>query len=111
MIHFSSHEIYDFADFISDKTKRACILHVIPEADTIITPEGTPAFGAYNPEDETIYVAGGHSPEVKENVLHVIAHEYHHHLERCANTKHSEKAAEIYTTRAVAEWEERRHYE
>ena len=110
MINLASNEIREFLTFINNASIPPVELYIIPDYDTIETPEGV-GFACYIKDDNKILVAGGITNEEKSYVLSHIAHEYYHHIEHCLKIEHDENEAEAFADAVMGHWAEHKHFQ
>ena len=104
MIKFFNDEVRAFVEFISEPKIPPVELYVVPYYDTIQTSDGEFAFAAYNPKENRIIAAEGVSEEVKDGILHCLAHEYYHHIQKVNGVDFDEDEAENFAQKMCEEW-------
>ena len=104
MIKFFNAEIRAFAEFISDPKISPVELYVVPYYDTIQSPDGEFAFAAYKPDENRIIVAEGVDEEIKSEILHFLAHEYYHHIQKINGDDFDEDEAENFAKSMCEKW-------
>ena len=110
MIDFATKEIREFVRFIGNVSIPPVELYIIPDYDTIETPDGV-GFACYIKGENKILVAGGITDEEKSYTLSHIAHEYYHHIEHSLSVEHDENEAEAFADEMTALWRDYKHFQ
>ena len=105
MIKLINDEIRAFTEYISDPKIAPVELYVIPGFDAIQTPDREFASAVYNPKENRIIAAEGVSEELQGEVLHHIAHEYYHHIQKVNGVDFDEDDAENFAQNILERWD------